>query len=238
MYNFMGQSSLPRINRSGYYSHWEGSWDSVNKYQFFFIKFFFLKDFFYKFFKTKFFFNNFIIFKKKKFEKTKLFFFKNYFVDSTVEENIFLKKYINLCVSKTWVLKYQGWVVITILTFSPKKSLVRKKKYFLKRNDDSLDEDSSIKQQQIFKRKFKFNYLFKRRRRDTFFFKKEISFKVYNFYKNKYVQFKNSFSKQKLSIFKKKKLKQFKTLFFKKKKNFLKEKYSFAISIEKKYNFL
>jgi hypothetical protein len=233
----MGQTSLPNINRSGYYSYWNNSWDSKSKYQLFFIKFFFLKNFFYKFFKTKFFFNKFILFNQKKFIKTNLFFYKNYLSVLSLEKNFNVRKNLNMCISKTWILKYQSFIVITLLVFSPRTCLIKKKKNF-KKLFLSKKKIFFIKKKNFLKKRFRFNFFFKKRRRDSFFFKKKISLKVYNFYKNKFIKFKNRLFKKKLFIFKTKKLNKLRNIFIKKKIFFLKKKNSFVNEIKKKYKHL
>ena len=65
----MGQTSLPALNRSGYYSFWDKSWDNQFKYQSFLIKFLYLESFFLKFFKNRFFLKKLLILKKNKKKK-------------------------------------------------------------------------------------------------------------------------------------------------------------------------
>ena len=124
----MGQTSLPVLKRSGYYSFWDKSWDNQFKYQSFLIKFLYLESFFLKFFKSRFFLKKLLILKKNR--QKKIYFFKNF----TAKPIKNLKKGLSkldaqVCTSKIWILKYQNWLVLNMYIYFP--SVRFKKKLFL-----------------------------------------------------------------------------------------------------------
>jgi len=125
----MGQTSLPALNRSGYYSFWDKSWDNQFKYQSFLIKFLYLESFFLKFFKNRFFLKKLLILKKNK--KKKIYFFKN-FAAKPIKN---LKKGLGkldaqVCTSKIWVLKYQNWLVLNMYIYFPSVRFKKKSFFF------------------------------------------------------------------------------------------------------------
>ena len=62
----------------------------------------------------------------------KFFFFKNFYHISNYlnqDEDTVPNNY-KYCISKTWVLKYQGWLVINIYLFNTSSSIFKKKRQF------------------------------------------------------------------------------------------------------------
>ena len=124
----MGQTSLPVLNRSGYYSFWDKSWDNQFKYQSFLIKFLYLESFFLKFFKSRFFLKKLLILKKNR--QKKIYFFKNFAAKPIKNLKKGLSKLnAQVCTSKIWILKYQNWLVLSMYIYFP--SVRFKKKSFL-----------------------------------------------------------------------------------------------------------
>jgi len=104
--NFMGQTSLPSLNKSGVFSYWNGLWDSQYQYAFLLTRFAYLELFFCKLFKDSILISNFFVLKTK--DSTSLYFFKNfsYKLEMPVESKRFIR--FIFCTSKLWVLKFGG----------------------------------------------------------------------------------------------------------------------------------
>ena len=200
----MGQTSLPSINRAGYFSYWESSWDNKFKYQFFFIKFLFLERFFPLFFLSKFFCTKNLIYKNNAGLKKKIFFFKNFLYDEEDEDDIEVidedtdlietssKKFYKFCLSKIWFLKYKNYIIINMYLLSPNTSF--KKKIFFYKNTEFLNDldNTFFKKFSLKKFFFKFNYFFFKtlliQKNEPFIFDKFISFRIKNFFfKNKII---------------------------------------------------
>ena len=147
----MGQSSLKYLNRVGYSLHWDKNWESKNVYGHYFIKFFFVDFFFTNFFK-----NNF-------FKKYRTFRSDGNLVNSISHSHKFYDKisffnkplkmfmYSNFFQSKIWVLNYQGWVIINIYVYFPKR--LKRGKLFDKKNLLNLT------QKKFDSYKYKYNFL-------------------------------------------------------------------------------
>lgn len=112
----MGLKSLAKINRSGIYDFWENSWDSKILY----------KDYF--------FYNH--VLRKLFNELFSLFFFKYLFKVTTLGSGLpyshsgGLKMTPLLYFSKTWILKYQNWVVLVVYYYNLSYYLKKKSKNF------------------------------------------------------------------------------------------------------------
>lgn len=111
----MGQSSLPIGNKLGVSMRWDASYDNLINFKKQFLFDVFLKKFFDYIFEDKLIFFFFKFFFKK---NLNFFFFSNFFK--------LKKKRVISYLSKIWVLKYQGWYVVSFYLYVPK--------VFLKKN--------------------------------------------------------------------------------------------------------
>jgi len=110
----MGLKSLAKINRSGVYDFWESSWDSKILY----------RDYV---FQTH-------IFRKVFNELFSLFFFKyifkvSYFgLGAPYSQSGGYKMNLLLYFSKTWILKYQKWIILVVYYYNLSDYLRKKSK--------------------------------------------------------------------------------------------------------------
>jgi len=123
----MGQTSLPSLNRSGVFSYWNSSWDSQYQYTFFLTRFTYLELFFLTFFRSSIFLFNFL--KLKNQQTISLYFFKNFKVKKKLIDfkQKKLLKHI-FCTSKLWVIKFSGWIVLSIYLLDTSIKIKKKKK--------------------------------------------------------------------------------------------------------------
>ena len=163
----MGQTSLPSLNRAGVFSFWSGMWDSKFQYPMYLTKFEYVDLFFLNFFKNQIFLFLFLNLKKKL--KTNVYFFKNFLVkgsELTIKKDI--KKYY-FCTSKVWLIKYSGWIIISVYIYDTGFKKSKKKRSFNK-NLKNLKNKTFIKYKLL---KFK-NFLKKGRKNKKVIIKKTL----------------------------------------------------------------
>lgn len=145
----MGQVTLPVLNRKGYSSFWENSWDSKLNYTHNLNEDIFLKKFFKIFFKnwisTNIFFNKkFYLKNKNSIKKISI----KKFIKTQEEYNDNIKKYLKkhktkkfpYNFSKLFLLKFSKWVIIFAYIYVPKVWRVRLKKKKIKiHNKNNLE---------------------------------------------------------------------------------------------------
>ena len=170
----------------------------------------FLENFFFRFFKNKFTKNKFISLKGNKKSLNKFYFFKNFDYNSNYldqSEDIVPNNY-KYCISKTWVLKYQGWLVINIYIFNTSSSIFKKKRQLKFYNGpDPSKKYVTLPTKPIFKERlsrikaWRFYFFFKKKRRFKFFSEKKFNqlnfFFIKNMYKKDFYKYKPKFFKNK-----------------------------------------
>ena len=179
----MGQTSLPILNRTGHNLFWDKSWDNKFNYQYFLIKFLYIELFLFKFFKNKFFKKKFLRFKKNKGKSTDfkgLYFFKNFFYKASNNFDFIESVDKEICTSKVWIFKYQGWLVFIIYIYFP--SIFFKKSLFEGDLNLQSNQDIIINRLNIGKSKLDFISTFKWPKRKI----RYITYKKKLYYTSKY----------------------------------------------------
>lgn len=142
----MAQTNLPMLSRTGSHMFWDSSWDNSFVFNRELINSLFLK----KFFELVFVDNilNCSIFKAKLFLKNKKTpgFLELKKFSYTSDKNYKSKKLISkVLTSKLWLLKYQGWLVLTIFIYKPKHTRLFKKFSSIRRGTSKRSRSATLR---------------------------------------------------------------------------------------------
>ena len=164
----MGRVSVPILNKSGYSMYWNSMWDDKLNYSRSLKEDIFLKEFVYLFFEGG---SNFMIFlnlkdfskkleyfKKKYFFKTKKIIKKND-IGTEISYKLVIKKKNKFrpYLSKVWLIRYQGWIIIYFYAYSFNLSSFYKKSINYKKNYKKYSNIISIYYNNLIKIRYNFN---------------------------------------------------------------------------------
>lgn len=130
--NYLGQASIPVLNRTGYSMYWLSSWDSLHAYSRYFNEDIFLRNFFDDMLHRKIS-THFIYWKSKTNEAEQYdFFLKRYKIYLKHSVNFkqipkFLRRFYKIPYywSKVKVLRFQKWLIVYFSIFSTNKPIIR-----------------------------------------------------------------------------------------------------------------
>ena len=165
----MGRVSVPIMNKSGYSMYWNSVWDDKINYSRSLKEDIFLKEFIYLFFEGG---SNFMIFlnlkefgKKLEYYKKKYFFqtkkiIKKNDVGAEISYKLVIKKKKKFrpYLSKIWLIRYHGWIVIYFYAYSFNLSSFYKRSIIYNKNFKKYSSILSVYYSNLIKLRYNFNY--------------------------------------------------------------------------------
>ena len=165
----MGRVSVPIMNKTGYSMYWNSAWDDKINYTRSLKEDIFLKEFIYLFFEgnsnfmiylnLKNYQNKFGFYKKKYFFHTKKIIKKNDIgMEVRYKFTVKKKKHFKPYLSKIWLVRYQGWIIIYFYAYSHNLSVFYKNKNNVKKVYKKYTNIISNYYDSLIKLKYNYNF--------------------------------------------------------------------------------